>query len=266
MEDYDRNWWQQIFDETYLVTDARTVCCPETTAVEVDMVVEVLGLNFDDRILDLCGGHGRHAVELNRRGYGRVTVVDYSEILLRAGVKDAAKSKSQVNFCRGDACEVGLTNDIFDVVLVMGNSFGYFAQDSHNQKMLLEIWRVLRPGGKLLLDLADSDYVRQQFRPFSWHEANEDIVVCRYRNLRDDGIVAREMVLSKERGLVRDATYFARLFGLDELEALLTDSGFGEIDGGTTLVSQAKAGDYGLLTRRMIVTASKPSIDEDRMP
>jgi D-alanine-D-alanine ligase len=266
MEDCDRNWWQQIFDETYLVTDARTVCCPETTASEVDRVVELLGLNFDDRILDLCGGHGRHAIELNRRGYKRISVVDYSEVLLRAGVKDAAKMNCQVNFCRGDACEVGLADDIFDVVLVMGNSFGYFAQDSYNQKILLEIYRVLRPGGKLLLDLADSDYVRQQFKPNSWHEANEDIVVCRHRNLGDHGIVAREMVLSKERGLVRDATYFARLFGHDELEALLSDSGFQEIDRGATLVSQPKADDYGLLTQRMMVTAGKPFAKENNIP
>ena len=87
MDDYDPTWWQHIFDETYLITDARTVCCPETTAAEINMVEATLGLRPDDRILDLCGGQGRHAIELHRRGYKKVTVVDYSQVLLRVGVR-----------------------------------------------------------------------------------------------------------------------------------------------------------------------------------
>lgn len=258
MDDYDSTWWQHIFDETYLVTDARSVCCPETTAAEVDLVETALGLNFGDRILDLCGGQGRHAIELDNRGYKNVTVVDYSQVLLRVGAHDAARIGCSINFCRGDACELGLADGIFDVVLVMGNSFGYFEDDSQNQKVLREICRLLRPGGKLLLDLVHSDYARQQFRPSSWHEANKEVVVCRQRELRKQGVVVREMVLSKRRGLIRDVTYFARLFQPQELELLLAKSGFHQINCGGTLVAHPKADDYGLLSKRMLVTAHKP--------
>jgi D-alanine-D-alanine ligase len=257
MEDYDINWWQRVFDEIYLVTDSRSVCCPKTTAAEIDMVEAELGLSPKERILDLCGGQGRHAIELNRRGYKRVTVVDYSEVLLRTGAKNAAIEGFPVHFCRADACAVGLANNVFDVVLVMGNSFGYFAEDSHNQRILLEVCRMLKPGGRVLLDLVDSDYVRQQLKPTSWHEANEDVVVCRQRKLRDDGIVVREMVLSKSRGLIREVTYFARLFRWEELEELLAKSGFGQIKCVGTLVSQPRVDDYGLLTTRMVAIANK---------
>ena len=258
MEDYDRIWWQHVFDETYLITDARSVCCPETTAAEVDMVLATLELSPDDRILDLCGGQGRHSIELSRRGFGHVTVLDYSEVLLRVGTEDAAKVGCSIQFCRADACDVALTDSIFDVVLVMGNSFGYFEKDSQNQKILLEIYRVLRPGGRVLLDLVHSDYVQEQFKPTSWHEASEDVIVCRQRKLRDEGILVREMVLSKRQGLIRDVTYFARLFQGRELEALLVDSGFHQIDCGITMVSHPKVDDYGLLTKRMLVSAEKP--------
>ena len=258
MDDYDPYWWQHIFDETYLVTDARSVCCPQTTAAEVDMVEATLGLNFDDRILDLCGGQGRHAIELHKRGYKNIMVVDYSQVLLRVGTHDAARVGCSVHFCRGDACQLGLADDIFDVILVMGNSFGYFEDDSHNQKILREICRLLKPGGKLLLDLIDSDYARRQFKPSSWHEASEDVVVCRQRQLLDEGVLVREVVMSKERGLVRDVTYFARLFQPQELKILLADSGFNQIDCAGTLVSHPKPGDYGLLGKRMLVIAYKP--------
>jgi hypothetical protein len=65
-------------------------------------------------------------------------------------------------------------------------------------------------------------------------------------------------VLSKRQGLVRDVTYFARLFQGRELEALLVDSGFHQIDCGITMVSHPKVDDYGLLTKRMLVSAQKP--------
>ena len=258
MADYDPTWWQHIFDETYLVTDARSMCCPETTSAEVDMVEATLGLNSDDRILDLCGGQGRHAIELHERGYNNVTVVDYSQTLLRVGLKDAARLGCSVHFCRGDACELGLADGIFDVVIVMGNSFGYFEDDSHNQRILQEVCRLLRPGGKLLLDLIQSDYARRRFKPRSWHEANEDVVVCRQRQLLNVGVLVREIVISKRSGLIRDVTYFARLFQFQELELLLAESGFKEINCDGILVSQPKKDDYGLLSKRMLVTAYKP--------
>ncbi len=258
MDDYDPTWWQHIFDETYLVTDARTVCCPEVTAAEVNMVEATLDLSPDDRILDLCGGQGRHAIELHGRGYKKITVLDYSQVLLRVGSHDAAKVGCSVHFCRGDASEVGLADGSFDVVMVMGNSFGYFQEDSQNLKVLREICRLLRSGGKLLLDLIHSDYARKQFKPSSWHEANEDVVVCRERELLKEGVLVREIVLSKRRGLVRDVTYFARLFQPEELEALLAESGFHRINSAGTMVSQPKVGDYGLLSKRMVVTAHKP--------
>jgi D-alanine-D-alanine ligase len=258
MDEYDATWWQHIFDETYLVTDARSVCCPEVTATEVDMVEATLGLKPDDFILDLCGGQGRHAIELTRRGYRNVMVVDYSQVLLQVGSRDATTVGSSVHFCRGDACRVGLADDSFDVVLVMGNSFGYFKEDSQNQEILREISRLLKTGGKVLLDLIHSDYARAHFKPCSWHEADDDVVVCRERQLEKEGVLVREIVLSKERGLIRDVRYFARLFQPHDMEGLLTDSGFRQIDCGGLLVSHPKADDYGLLNKRMLVTARKP--------
>jgi hypothetical protein len=42
------------------------------------------------------------------------------------------------------------------------------------------------------------------------------------------------------------------------MEALLTASGFQHIDCDGLLVSHPKADDYGLLNKRMLVTACKP--------
>jgi cyclopropane fatty-acyl-phospholipid synthase-like methyltransferase len=53
----------------------------ERTAAEVNGVVGLLGLAPGARLLDLCCGHGRHAVPLAQLGY-RVTGLDLSRTLL----------------------------------------------------------------------------------------------------------------------------------------------------------------------------------------
>ena len=73
----DPHWWKTLFDEVYLLTDAPIVCNPPLTKREVNVVERALRLRPTDDILDLCGGHGRHALELARRGYQYVTVLDY---------------------------------------------------------------------------------------------------------------------------------------------------------------------------------------------
>ena len=55
------------------------------TKREVDVIENALGLYPAARILDVCGGQGRHALELARRGYRQLTVLDYSEFLLDRG-------------------------------------------------------------------------------------------------------------------------------------------------------------------------------------
>ena len=60
--DVSPDWWKALFDEVYLLTDARTVCDAGVTRREVDLFCRLLPLEMRDRILDLCGGQGRHSL------------------------------------------------------------------------------------------------------------------------------------------------------------------------------------------------------------
>ena len=59
MDNVDPNWWKRLFDEIYLITDARSVCDDALTLREVDFLERVLNLEKSWPILDLCGGQGR---------------------------------------------------------------------------------------------------------------------------------------------------------------------------------------------------------------
>jgi D-alanine-D-alanine ligase len=253
----DSDWWKTLFDETYLVTDARTVCDDKLTCREVDFVEHLLGLKKTWPILDLCGGQGRHSLELSRRGLQDITVLDYSEVLINLGKEKAREEGLDIHFVQGDARDTGFPGKRFRVVILMASSFGYFVDEGEDRKILEEIFRLLMPKGSLLLDLPDREYVLKHFYPLSWHEANEEIVVCRQREVEGDIVYGREMVISKHQGLIRDATYCTRLYSPEKITELLISAGFSFVDIKHDFSAHEKRGDYGLMTNRLIVIARK---------
>ena len=66
------DWWRHLFNANYLRTDGDVVEDPEITGNEVDLFLETINCSMDSSILDLCCGQGRHALEIARRGYGKL--------------------------------------------------------------------------------------------------------------------------------------------------------------------------------------------------
>lgn len=251
-------WWKDFFNEIYLITDARSVLNPALTRQETCLLETVLDLDKDDRILDLCGGHGRHSLELARRGYRDLTVLDYSKYLIRLGASLAKEAGRKIRFKCCDARFSGLKAEDYSVIFIMANSFGYFLEERENLRILKETHRLLKKGGRLLLDLTNPDYIRSNLKPFSWHEANKDVIVYRKRDIKGDIIRAREIVISKKKGLLRDGYYCERIYNKDKITSLLKKAGFRNLSIKNNISLHKKKKDYGFLTSRMIVTATKP--------
>ncbi len=253
----DNNWWKNLFDETYLLTDARSVCNEELTRQEVNFLEETQGLDKSVSILDLCGGQGRHSLELSRRGFKNVTALDYSGYLIELGEKRARQESLNTIFIQGDARNTGLPGENFRFIMIMASSFGYFVDEDENKKILNEVFRLLMPNGILLLDLPDRDYVLQNFKPFSSHKVNEDITVSRERELGDDIVYGREKVTSEKKGCIRDRSYCTSLYSPDKISELMYLTGFSSVTCQKGFMNREAEGDYGCMTNRMIVTAKK---------
>lgn len=259
----DPEWWKTLFDDVYLVTDARSVGDAALTRREIDVFCQLVPLKKEQRILDLCGGHGRHSLELSRRGFTRCTVLDYSETLLEIGVRSAKRAHCPVRFVQGDARDLQLASESYHHVWILGNSLGYAQEGDADLQTLCESYRVLKPGGWLLVDVADGAAVRQRFAPNAWHEIGKDIVVCRERELRAKRICAREMVLHKRTGLVRDRTYCMRLYSPGALGGMAETAGFSGIRVHTDFSPLTCDGDLGFMNHRMLLTAQKPLAQTD---
>jgi D-alanine-D-alanine ligase len=255
----DPDWWKELFDELYLQTDARSIGDEQLTCREVDFLEEVFQFAKTEPILDLCGGQGRHALELSRRGFRRMVLLDYSETLVRMGQRRAQAEGLNAAFIRGDARAAAIRSRTFPAVVILGSSFGYFIDEAENRKILTEVLRLLKPGGQLLMDLPDRKFVLEHFQPMIRHRIIPNLEVIRVREVTDDIVYCRETVTSRTEGCIRERTYCMRLYEPTKITHLLRESGFDRIGIRKGFMCRQSEGDFGTMTRRVIVTARKPS-------
>jgi hypothetical protein len=83
-------------------------------------------------------------------------------------------------------------------------------------------------------------------------------VVCRDRDLGENTLYSREMVVSKEKGLIRDCTYCIRLYESQTIGALFEETGFKRVNVHTDFSPHQRTGDYGFMNRRMLGVGQKP--------
>ncbi|MDH5490589.1 MAG: methyltransferase domain-containing protein [Myxococcales bacterium] len=254
-------WWRPLFGAVYLKTDGDVVEDSTLTEVEVDDIVRMLELGPDDRILDLCCGQGRHSMELARRGHAGVVGIDRSRYLVRLARRRAKKEGLSLRFHEGDARRVGSRRERFDAALLLGNSFGYFDKADDDQKVLEGVRRVLRPGGKILMDVADGEWMRTNFEARSWEWLDASHFVCRERSLSADRskLVSREVVVHSDKGVIVDQFYAERLYEAQAIEELLTRAGFVDIEQRDRFQTEsARAQDLGMMAHRIRVSARAP--------
>jgi len=252
------DWWCRIFNSLYLKTDGDVVDNLQITRTEVDLISDALNLSPEHSVLDLCCGQGRHALELARRGIRNVEGLDRSHYLIQKA-KGCAKGEGLgVRFREGDARKLPYPPDSFDAVLILGNSFGYFESLQDDLRVLKEVLRVLKPWGKVLIDIADGEYLKDNFQRRSWEWIGKKLFVCRERSLSLDGgrLVSREVVAHVERGVIADQFYAERLYSAETLPRLLTEAGFSDVSFlAQVSPSSLRAQDLGMMERRIITTA-----------
>lgn len=253
------DWWKTLFDDLYLVTDARSVCDEQLSMRESEVISRLLSPLSGQKVLDLCGGQGRHSFHLQNKSSVRCTVLDFSRHLVRLGRETARERGLLVHFIQGDARWTAFPDGTFDHVIIMGNSLGYLPDPEDDRRILRESFRVLKPGSRLLLDVTDGEKVRGQMVPVAWHEVDDDLVVCRQRELEDGRIKARELLFSRRKGLVREQSYAIRLFSSSQVRHLLGGAGFEKIRILKNFRSHRDEADYGFMNRRVLAVAKKPN-------
>lgn len=145
MTDFNRvrNYYQHFNEDNRLQNDA-------SGRLEFEMTLALLKehLPASGRVLDLGGATGAYSFPLSEAGYD-VYLADLSPALLKI-----AREKDTQNLLKGidtvNATDLSLYPDgFFDVVMALG-PFYHLTEETERQKAVREIFRVLKPGGKVL--------------------------------------------------------------------------------------------------------------------
>ena len=134
--------------------------------------VERLRLKPGDRVIDVCGGTADLSILAARATApeGRVILYDINRAMIKGGrpkVVRASLSK-RVDYVQGDAERISFPQDRFEAALV---GFG-IRNLTHMEKGLTEMYRVLKPGGKLMcleFSLPTSFWFRRLYDLYSFH-------------------------------------------------------------------------------------------------
>ena len=115
-----------------------------------DAMMDWLAPRSGQKLLDVAGGTGDIAYRfLKRAGQGHATVLDLTEEMLVEGRKRAEANQmiDQLDWSIGDAMALPFPDNSFDVYTI---SFG-IRNVTRPQDALNEAFRVLRPGGRLMV-------------------------------------------------------------------------------------------------------------------
>jgi SAM-dependent methyltransferase len=249
-----RPWYEEFFDRDYVAYHLEgDLWRPERTQAECDFIVQALALGPAARVLDLCCGQGRHAIELAKRGL-EVTGADLSEHLLDIARKAAEEAGVTVTMVRCDMRELPWESE-FDAVVNMFTAFGYFDPDEENERVLRAVRRALRPGGRLLLDLPNREVFLQLIPngQRGWREIEGHLVLDE-RTWDEEGLRLRlHRIIVAPDGSRRCTGHDLREYTHGEILDMIARAG---LEWERTYGDIAMA-DFGPESRRMLVVGRK---------
>ncbi len=245
-------WFEEVFDESYLRT--LPFMTADQTLREVDFIESSLAVAKGGEVLDIACGYGRHAIELVQRGLS-VTGLDLSLPLLIRAADESQRREVSVNFVHTDMREMSFERQ-FSGAYCMLTSFGYFDEES-NLKVAEGIARALKPGGRLLIDVVNRDYIVGDLPARVWWEGEGCVVLEEVDfNFNTNRILTHRSVVFED-GQQLEQEISVRVYSLHELGKLLRQAGFRVIEVSGSIPTRGHF--FGANSRNLLVLAERRS-------
>lgn len=192
VENQKKEWFADWFNSEYYHILYKNRDYSEAAAF-LDNLVATLKPGLEDEIADLACGKGRHSIYLNSLGH-KLTGIDLSP----ESIAHASKFENErLQFFVGDLRGLNFPSR-FDLALNLFTSFGYFDSMDVNLQCLQSIKTCLKPGGRLLIDFLNAEWVKQVLVPY--HEKTESGIVFRISKSICDGKVVKNIEFETDKG------------------------------------------------------------------
>ncbi|MBM4319180.1 MAG: methyltransferase domain-containing protein, partial [Deltaproteobacteria bacterium] len=244
-------WYTRMFSHGYL--ELMRHRSPRRVRHQVEFLLELLDLPSGAHLLDLACGDGAHAIQLAQHGY-QVTGLDLSEAMIGEAQRQAeAAGVQNAHFVRLDMRGLS-SEERFDAVISLETSFGYF-DDQTNFKVLKSIAAAIRPGGRLLIELLNRDFVLSDQPLRRWHQSGPILVMeeGRFDYVGSQLIIQRTVAYPD--GRQQEDEIRLRLYSLHELNVLMRVMGLEVLE---TLGSAYRRHPFlGRTCRQIVLLAQK---------
>lgn len=195
---------------------------------EAAQALRLLGLGAGARILDLGCGPGRHSIALGRAGC-RVTGVDRTAAYLEQARARAGAEGAEVEFVLEDMRRFR-REAAFDGAINLFTSFGYFESAADDLGVLANVYASLRPGGRLVMQMAGKEVLARIFDPKDWMEYPDGSFLLFEREAAESWSKLQNRWIWI-RGAERKEFNFAhRLYSAAELGGALRGAGFATVE------------------------------------
>jgi SAM-dependent methyltransferase len=179
------------------------------------------------KVLDLCCGFGRIALELARRGFS-VTGVDITETYLQTGADDAAYENLNVEFVLQDV-RAFKRPDFFDLAVNLYISFGYFDDPQDDLLFAKNACESLKEGACFIIETLGKEIAVRDFVEAEWFERAGHTVLTEYTPVDSWGGLKNRWIIIKDDQRI-EKVFTQRLYSAAELRRLLMDAGFSAVE------------------------------------
>lgn len=224
---------------------------------EVDGVIKMLGMRPGAHVLDWCGGWGRHAIPLAKRGFN-VTVLDFSKEYLDRGRVEAENEGVSLEWIHADFRETPKEIQADYAVNLFTAGIGYLGEEN-DIRALQSLRGALKPGARILIDTMNLFWITRNFLPSAWHESEDGTKWYLERRRFDfltNHVHTTSMYCDRTTGEEMNCEHGLRVYSPTELIRVLECAGFDSPE----LYGGFDGSDFSLTSKRVIVAAERKDI------
>ena len=222
----------------------------EQATDEIDDILSLTKVAPTARVLDLCCGVGRHALELSRRGFD-VTGVDRTANFLDQASRRAQEEGLVVEFVQEDMRAFQRPN-FFNLALNLNTSFGYFEDPEDDLRVLRNVHAALQPGGSLVLQTIGKEVLARIYQERDWHEG-EGYLFLEERHPSEDWGRMNVRWIKIISGHTEEWSFTHRLFAATELVSVAREAGFQSVKA----YGDLQGNPYDNTASRLVIVAEK---------
>ena len=192
----------------------------------VEEIISLTGVEPGARVLDISSREGFFSIEFAKRGFS-VTSIEVVKPFVENAEKLAKKEGVNIEFISEDIRYFS-RSEYYDLIIHTSVPFGYFEKREDDFRVVKNMFRSLKNGGRFLLLLNSKELSLKKFQKREWMSVKHTYYLVENAITENwESIVTHWTVLKYRKRIEFDTKM--RLFSGTEIHSILLHSGFQQI-------------------------------------